>query len=442
MAQRRPNNDHISVIMTAEEFAEWQKGKAKSRSTSPSVPKERLVTPKKPKSNKQDENNADPDLEKRRKEERKRIENEKKKAEDDRRKAEEEKKKKEDEMKEITTMVNGMDVSRIKALKDLFQPEKPGQIPAHLNISEFGADNKLMAIEWIRSLEERCNSFNISPTRVINLHLSGRALAWYRNLEEDIKGDWTALKQAFLDEFSLTTRELKQKIKEAYKKQKGETVEKFASRLIHNRELLRAAGEKASDEELCDDFVAGLRSETGELGAIFRQMFAYYQGTYKEAFERALIAEEDYKFALEEKKSTPGHSSSYIPSPIKMLSDQVRVIIDQQTKQQASLARLESSGVVNFVGAQSNQSPNFGASGSQEGNNVLGRSDGKRGISCYYCGKPGHMKRDCRKRARDLQTRGKGNATPNTAAPQQSNNANGNDLKGTGGPSKSNPAQP
>jgi hypothetical protein len=337
-----------------------------------------------------------------------------------------EKEKQEKEKKRQEDALKGLDKDAItmEFMKKLINTQGnqfSNNIPAQMNITEFGSDDKVLAIQWIKKFEERCDAFNVSPTKVISVFLTGEGIHWHRNLSEAKKNNWSKMKKSFLKEFSLTNCELKQKIKESYKKQKDESIQKFANRLVDNQELLMATGETPNQEELRDNFIAGLRMEPGRLGDIFQIMFNRYQGTFKEALKKAKLAEEDYnnKLPADDKAAKPSssQSSSYVPSPIKMLSEQVRLIADQQTKMmteaQENLVKImnqTSSGLMvnqisssNQASNQNNNQPNSANAQNQGNNDVLGRADGKRKPTCYYCGDIGHIKPKCSKMSRDKQ---------------------------------------
>jgi hypothetical protein len=214
-----------------------------------------------------------------------------------------------------------------------------------------------------------------------------------------------------LKSFSIPSRELKQRLKEASKKQRGEDVEAFATRLLINQELLKDAGMSLLDEDLIDDFIAGLKSEPGPLGDVFWHMFNFFNGTFDEALSKAKEAERDFK----SRNSLTDDRASYSaigqqasnPSPIKKLVDQVQVVLDCQ-QELLTRVRGENKAVNNIASTVSKESATTSSKPSspvsnRRGNSSSEQAQGKRSIVCHYCGIQGHIRTVCKKRAQDYK---------------------------------------
>ena len=214
--------------------------------------------------------------------------------------------------------------------------------------------------------------------------------------QPDAKTAWEYFKNLFKGKSNARILQLRRDLS-SLRQKPGEVVATYASRARDVFSELKALGESVKDDELAFNVLNGLR---GEFETIRTILLATDQTLSLEAILPKLQQEETMRQSAGESQGEKETAVAYAAKgkPFKR----------------------------GF--AQKSDSGSFGQGFSNKGSQGQGFSVRGQGFSqrpsqnragsisgCFYCGKPGHMKKDCRKRLADLQ--GKPRGGENSSSP-------------------------
>lgn len=261
-----------------------------------------------------------------------------------------------------------------------------------------GTRDALVIDGWVRSVERYIAFFNWTQEKsylFASTLMRDRADAWFRTieLEDDAPTTWLELKRLIIEFFRPDNANRMARDRLASLQQTGNLVT-----YINEFMDIKLAIPTITDDEACDKFVRGLSNQ--RMRAHIRQ---YEADTIKDAIHAAL----SYESAQQEH----GVYNPVRSPPTNVTSR--RIIIDDPMDLDAIDQR--------FNNRNSNRSFSRSNYGSYRNNNTSYRNNnfsyrnngnGYRGNSnnssrtsptCYYCQKPGHIKRNCPTRLTDIQ---------------------------------------
>ena len=239
-----------------------------------------------------------------------------------------------------------------------------------------GTRDALLIDGWIRSVERYTEFHGWSSEKsclFATTLLRDRADAWYRTLEvaNDTPTSWLEFKRLLIDFFRPDNSVRIARDKLAALRQTGNLVD-----YINTFMDIKLAIPGMTDEEACDKFVRGLAMKS--MRAHIRQ---YEADTLKDAVRAALSfdsaqQEEDFVRTSNTVRSKP------VDDPMDLDA------LDSRRGRYPS-------------GGYNRGGPGFGFSRGNSGAKRFNPSN----ISgeCYYCGKEGHLKRNCRQRLNDIR---------------------------------------
>lgn len=180
---------------------------------------------------------------------------------------------------------------------------------------------------------------------------------------------WTALEQLYQQRSSANLIRLKREMANLQKKRE-ETVMEYVARARALADQITAAGHQPDDEDILQAVLAGLPSK-----------FAMMRTIIESLDELPSLTEATAKLMLVESEQPHTNESAYVTNgrPPPFGGTRPRVYIPPHRRQPGS------------GGYRSSSTP--------AGNNSNNRRESR---SCYYCGKKGHLKKDCRKRKADM----------------------------------------
>lgn len=244
-----------------------------------------------------------------------------------------------------------------------------------------GTRDALVIDGWIRSVERYTDFHGWSPEKsclYATTLLRDRADAWYRTLEisNDTPTSWLEFKRLLIDFFRPDNALRIARDKLAVLRQTGDLVD-YVNAFMD----IKLAIPSMTDEEACDKFVRGLASRN--MRAHIRQ---YEADTLKDAVRAAL----SYDSAQQEE--------------VFVRSTARPKVVDDPME----LDAMDSRGGFSRGGFSRGGSSRDGFSGGgfargNSGARRFGNNSGVSGSECYYCGKIGHMKRNCRQRLNDIK---------------------------------------
>lgn len=249
-----------------------------------------------------------------------------------------------------------------------------------------GTRDALIIDSWVRSVERYIAFFNWSQEKsylFASTLMRDRADAWFRTieLEENAPTTWLELKRLIIEFFRPDNANRLARDRLASLHQTGDLV-----MYINEFMDIKLAIPKITDDEACDKFVRGLSNP--RMRAHIRQ---YEAETIKDAIHAAL----SYDSAQQEHGSYPVNPTT---TPVR------RTVVDDPMDLDAIDSRFNnrynnrSFNRSNGSYRQSNYSRNS-SSGYRNGNNNSSRGP----ITCYYCQKQGHIKRNCQTRLTDIR---------------------------------------
>lgn len=228
--------------------------------------------------------------------------------------------------------------------------------------------------------------------------LKDKADTWYRTTEKPPAGEpplgWLTLKRLLKEFFCPENSELLARDHMALLTQTGDI-----STYINNFMDLKLAITDMTDVEACDKFMRGLRE--GNTVAYVRQ---YYDGTLKTAIKAALTYDSAHHFNHQQSMFSspfPGVASHSFQQPQAVYHNDGPTPMDLDW-----IDRRQGGG--NYRGGNNNggyrgNNNNRGGKNNSSGGGSSGR--------CYFCGKTGHIKRNCRERLNEIkrmdETRGR-----------------------------------
>lgn len=191
---------------------------------------------------------------------------------------------------------------------------------------------------------------------------------------------WTALEQLYQQRSSANLIRLKRELANLEKK-RDETIMEYVARARGLADQITAAGHEPDDADILQAVLAGLPSKYSMMRTVLESMDAIPSLT--DATAKLMLVESDRSRSNE--SAYISNSTNSRPPPFG--GARPRVYVPPHRRQP--------------VGGT--YRPN---KGNGQGNN------GRESRSCYYCGKKGHLKKDCRKRKFDM---GKGDGNNSSA---------------------------
>ncbi|KAG9294157.1 hypothetical protein G9A89_021516 [Geosiphon pyriformis] len=254
-------------------------------------------------------------------------------------------------------------------------------------IPEFtGKDNDTSPQEWLDKVQKAGDAngwIAVRMLKAIPYFLQGTAEKWFENLEEPFE-NWQAFKNAFLQQFtdnntSITLRNCFYNIKQETSEFVMTYLERF-NKLLRRIQQLKT-NNYYSDAQILDQFIAGLKDK------LIKKVCPHALADLATAIRHA----KSYEIAMEEANHT-----KLVNLAIRKTSSAVEEKIDQLTKKVESYFTNQQ---------QQQQQPQRYQPPQQCNQNNFGLPSNNQFQNCYYCGIPGHWKRDCRKLQRDQQNR-------------------------------------
>lgn len=244
-----------------------------------------------------------------------------------------------------------------------------------------GVRDALVIDGWIRSVERYINFHNWDHERgclFATTLLRDRADAWFRTIEntEDAPATWLEFKRLLVEFFRPDNAVRIARDKLAVLMQTGNLVD-----YINIFMDIKLSIPGMTDEESCDKFIRGLNSKA--MRAHIRQ---YDADTLKTAIHSALSFDSAQR---EDDYVTP-------PQQQGRMVRQQRTLIDDPMD-------MDMMDVVNTMDSRrnyNNRSDNYNNNSGGRRYNYKSRNNNQ---GCFYCGKPGHMKRNCRTRINDIR---------------------------------------
>ncbi|RDX70842.1 hypothetical protein CR513_49869, partial [Mucuna pruriens] len=177
-------------------------------------------------------------------------------------------------------------------------------------------------------------------------------------------------------------------IEERWKENDDNTVSKL--HLAMTNSVLSSVVKKKIAKEICDAFSNCTRSMTdhiNQLNTLFAQLsaadFNIVENERAELLLQSLPDSYD-QLIINIKNNNVGYLS---------FDDVVGAILEEESRQKNKEERLESSKQVEALMVMRGRSTERGSSGSQ--NHYRSNSRSKKNFKCYYCGKKGHLKKEC-----------------------------------------------
>jgi hypothetical protein len=235
------------------------------------------------------------------------------------------------------------------------------------------------------------------------------ASIWYNTVKEDIQDkSWKDIKKMFLNHFALKPRDKIQRLLAEPKLNKDESVGTFWIRLTDANQDLPAK-ERFHDSALITHFTNTLKRQPGELGKAYKQAFIQLRED-DDADTAVRIAErvENEFNSIQDSAKTTHRSSKSSRNQSRTSSP---VAKDKKNMSEADLVQLITDKVVAHINNkqqpvkssnqpqhQNQQRPQGQANANDDskGNNRNYNRNSNKGI-CFYCDKPGHFLKACRK---------------------------------------------
>lgn len=250
-----------------------------------------------------------------------------------------------------------------------------------------GTRDALVIDSWVRSVERYVAFFNWTQERsylFASTLMRDRADAWFRTieLEEDAPTTWLELKRLIIEFFRPDNANRMARDRLACLQQTGNLVN-----YINDFMDIKLALPKMTNDEACDKFIRGLSNP--RMRAHIRQ---YEADTIKDAIHAAL----SYDSAQQEHGN---YTTVNTPAPTSR-----RTTVDDP---------MDLDAIDNRFNNRNNRSYNRSNNGSYRQNNSYshngnsgyrnGNNSSSRPINCFYCQKPGHIKRNCQTRLSDIR---------------------------------------
>jgi hypothetical protein len=245
-----------------------------------------------------------------------------------------------------------------------------------------GERDALVIDGWIRSVERYSTFHNWDAERTClfaTTLLRERADAWFRTMEntEDAPSTWLEFKRLLIEFFRPENAVRMARDKLATLTQNGDLVD-----YINTFMDIKLALPGMNDEESCDKFIRGLSSQ--DMRAHIRQFDA---DTLKLAIQSALSYDsarrKDEYVPVQQQTRNRQQQRTFIEDPMD-----IDIMEDLQA-----------------IDSRRNINNNYRNNGNYRNNNNY-RSNNRRSNNddgCFYCGKQGHLKRNCRTRINDIR---------------------------------------
>jgi len=262
---------------------------------------------------------------------------------------------------------------------------------------------------------------NLNKIRTFSLGLTGTAEQWFDHLPKGSKEDLKILighfeKKFISDQHSTNYSRMVQRVQK-----EDENASTYGYALL---ELIECADPKMSEESRILKFISGLKPE------LKRNLLQTPSKTFEEAMDAAMKAEviekevssgekrkreEDEKKEVEKNFMTRTELEARLTELEEGLGTKIRKIYNESTSQQWN-SEPQQSYQPRIPSQRRNPPPPPRFSPSQHS------KFGNRRPTCYYCGKVGHIQRNCWKKEEQIRSQQSGNQNFNSS--KSSNDAN------------------
>ena len=312
-----------------------------------------------------------------------------------------------------------------------------------IKIRQFGGSRteKENTSRWLEDFGDMAESMGWdeeAKCRKLPAFLAGTAKDWYRldvAPHQTIREDWTRVKAAL--EAKFLPMALPQHQRHQLESRKQGLYEDVSDYILAKRRLCAAVNDAMEEDEILRRVKEGLQPDLREKVEMFGAQITSVTllDEYAQRMEHAMKSKQDQPAAGKQPVGTamystddcgaamynaPGTSSQ--ESALKGAAEKVfREMLGQYKQLQERTGR-NNYGENNY-GSRNSGNNNYGNNNNYKrgGNNSRGRTNDGKPI-CHYCQKPGHMRRDCRRRLGD-ERRGirvnSVNELPSRGQPQQ-----------------------